>query len=77
MKKSVIRKYLILSILTGVIMGIIFPIFTSFFMHPKSETSQFIFIASCVMAGIFVGGISFFYWENHNYKKFTAIKYVF
>lgn len=60
MKKSVIRKYLILSILTGVIMGIIFPIFTSFFMHPKSETSQFIFIASCVMAGIFVGGLSFF-----------------
>ncbi|WP_099467186.1 HAMP domain-containing protein [Konateibacter massiliensis] len=59
MKKSIIQRYLILSILSGVIMGVIFPMFASLFMTAKSETAASYFTVACVFAGIIVGVISF------------------
>lgn len=60
MKKSVIRLYLILCLVSGIVMGSIFPVFASFFMKPKSSDSEIIFTIGCVIAGIGVGLISYF-----------------
>ena len=58
-KKSVIRKYLVLSILAGVIMGSIFPVFASLFTTYKDPAYGIYFVISCVVAGVMVGMISF------------------
>ena len=58
MKKSIIRKYLYLSILAGIIMGAVFPFFARIFMISKSETAYLLFTISCVGAGIIVGLVS-------------------
>lgn len=59
MKKSIIRTYLNLSVVSGIVMGIIFPIFTKLFMVPKTELSNLFFTLSCVLAGTIVGVVSF------------------
>lgn len=59
-KKSIIRNYLLLSLLSGICMGIIFPFFSGLFTSYKSDTSHIIFTFSCIGAGIAVGLISFF-----------------
>ncbi len=59
MKKSVIRTYFCLCIISGIIMGIIFPIFAGLFMTAKSSASELYFTVGCIFAGIMVGGISF------------------
>lgn len=60
MKKSIIRNYLFLSLLSGICMGIIFPFFSGLFTSYNSITSHIIFSVSCIGAGLAVGFISFF-----------------
>lgn len=55
-----IRKFLLLSLGFGILMGLIFPIFASFFTVYKSQESQFIFITACILAGVTVGAVSYF-----------------
>lgn len=59
-KKSIIRRYFLMSLFTGLIMGIIFPFFGSLFTNYKGEGYRLPFMAACVLAGIFVGVVSFF-----------------
>lgn len=58
-KKSVIRKNLILTLLFGISMGIIFPVFASFFVIYNNEKAKLIFTVLSVFAGIFVGVTAF------------------
>lgn len=58
-KKSIIRNYLLLSLLAGIMMGLIFPLFASLFTHYKSPAYQLPFTLCCVVAGCIVGVISF------------------
>jgi len=59
MKSSIIKKYFILSIAFGAMMGIIFPIYAYFFVTPKSQVFGIIFIAGCIVAGLLVGLFSY------------------
>lgn len=59
MKRSIIRQYLILSLVTGIIMGGIFPIFAGFFTTYKQPSYLAVFIIACIIAGIIVGLVSF------------------
>jgi methyl-accepting chemotaxis protein len=60
-RKSIIRHYLNLSLLAGVLMGAIFPLFSLLFVDKfKNSTMFIIFTLSCIIAGITVGFISFF-----------------
>lgn len=59
MKKSIIRRYLILSLLTGTAMGIIFPFFASIFTTYKQPSFLIVFSVACILAGVFVGLVSF------------------
>lgn len=59
MKKSVIRNYLYFSLLTGTVMGIIFPFFAGLFTYYKEDSLKKWFVLSCIIAGIMVGVISF------------------
>ncbi len=57
--KSVIRRYLFLSIFVGVLMGIIFPVLASFFTYYKKSSYSMYFILICIVAGVMVGFTSF------------------
>lgn len=58
--KGIIFKYFISSILFGVVMGILFPIFSRFFFTSYiSKLSFVLYNLSCVSAGILVGVVSF------------------
>lgn len=59
-KAGQIRRFLFLSLGFGILMGIIFPIFTSFFMEYKNEEGKLIFIVLCIVAGILVGLVAYF-----------------
>ena len=59
-KKSIIKKYFFASISFGVLMGLIFPFYTIFFVTFKSEIYKFVYVAGCIIAGIIVGAFSFF-----------------
>jgi len=59
MKKSIIRRYLVLSLLFGLAMGVIFPVFASFFVTFPSADRLFWFSLCCVGAGLVVGLVSF------------------
>lgn len=65
--KSVIRRYFILSIGSGILMGLIFPPFAGLFTIYKKESYSILFTLSCVAAGIIVGLISYYI------GKFTLI----
>jgi methyl-accepting chemotaxis protein len=58
-KAGQIRKFLFLSLGFGLIMGLVFPIFASFFTEYKNKECQIIFIISCIIAGITVGLVSY------------------
>ncbi|MDK2808429.1 MAG: hypothetical protein PWP24_1164 [Clostridiales bacterium] len=57
--KSIIRRYFVMSLMTGIIMGAIFPWFASLFTMYKSPAFQLPFSILCILAGSFVGIISF------------------
>lgn len=60
MKKSLIRRYLISSLLMGILVGNIFPYFSLLFVKSFRNSSSFVlFLLSCNFAGIFVGLTSF------------------
>ncbi|MHB8129564.1 MAG: methyl-accepting chemotaxis protein [Mobilitalea sp.] len=58
--KSVINKFFVLSMCTGIMMGLIFPVFSSFFTVYKQPSFSLYFRLSCIAAGIIVGFISFY-----------------
>ena len=55
MKKSIVRNYLVLSLIFGVIMGIVFPFYSILFVNFKSRVSGIFFVCGCILAGIVVG----------------------
>ncbi len=57
--KSIIRRYLSMSLVTGIAMGAIFPVFASIFTEYKTQNYQFPFTVLCILAGSFVGIVSF------------------
>jgi len=57
--KSILRRNLILSLIFGMGMGIIFPVYASFFVNFKSPLMELFFIAGCIVAGLAVGIVSF------------------
>lgn len=58
-KYSVVRKFLFLSLAFGILMGLVFPIYASFFVEFKSPTMKLFFSLGCVAAGILVGIFSY------------------
>ena len=60
MKKSLIRKYMYSTNLFGVLMGLIFPLYASFFVNYKTGIHKLIFIIGAILAGIAVGGFSYY-----------------
>ena len=58
-KHSIIKRYLFMSLFTGILMGIIFPFFASLFTNYKSASYKIPFTICCIMAGCIVGVISF------------------
>ncbi|HOF01407.1 MAG TPA: HAMP domain-containing methyl-accepting chemotaxis protein [Spirochaetota bacterium] len=76
-KKGDIRKFLILSIFSGVIVGLIFPIFTNIFV--KEYKSQFLFVlfcVACVLAGLLVGGLSYLIGKLTVLKGIRRLTYI-
>ena len=57
--QSIIKRYLVLSLVAGVMMGIIFPFFAALFTTYKSPALQIPFMICCILAGSIVGIISF------------------
>ncbi|HNX59368.1 MAG TPA: methyl-accepting chemotaxis protein [Spirochaetota bacterium] len=70
MKKSIIRNYLVFSILFGISMGVAFRIVTPFFVNFRSDNLNIIFSAMCLLAGIAVGLFSFLI------GKLTLIRFI-
>lgn len=58
-KKSLIQKYFISSMMFGIMMGCIFPVYAYFFVNFKSDLLMIWFIVGCIVAGIMVGAFSF------------------
>jgi methyl-accepting chemotaxis protein len=59
-RESVIKKYLVLSLLSGILMGCIFPFFSLLFVAEfKNKSSFILFTCSCLLAGVVVGLSSF------------------
>lgn len=59
MKKSIIRNNFILTIGFGILMGIVFPFYSLFFVNFKSLFHLIFFCCGCVIAGIIVGLVAF------------------
>lgn len=57
--KSIIRKNVLFSLVFGLIMGIVFPLFASFFVVYKDDRSRVVFSVLCIIAGLVVGVTSF------------------
>ncbi len=57
--KSIIRDNFIFSIGFGILVGIIFPLYASLFVHYKSAHLKHLFILSSIAAGVCVGVIAF------------------
>lgn len=56
---SVIKRFYIYSILFGIFMGIIFPIYADIFVEKwEDESMHLFFMIGCIAAGIFVGAFS-------------------
>ena len=60
MRVSVVRRFFLYSIGFGVLLGVVFPLFASLFVTFETRALMLLFIASCVLAGIVVGLVSFF-----------------
>ncbi len=67
---SVVAKTLRLSLLAGLAMGLIFPLFTLLFVRFPSPRILIIYWSACVVAGIGVGGIAF--WISRS----TVIRFI-
>ncbi len=60
MKRSILRVYFIASLSFGIIMGIVFPLFSSIFISSyKSQLHFYVYCISCIIAGIIVGLASY------------------
>lgn len=61
MQKNIVKNYLLASLFTGIMMGLIFPFFSMIFINSFKSSEHFIiFIVACICAGLAVGGITFF-----------------
>jgi len=58
--KSIIGLNFTLSLIFGLLMGILFPLYASFFVEYKSPVAKIVFIAGCLIAGILVGFGAYF-----------------
>lgn len=58
--KSIVRRNLILSLVFGLGMGIVFPLYASIFVEFKSPTMEIFFIVGCLVAGLVVGFVTFY-----------------
>ncbi len=72
--KNIIRKYLYMSIAAGVMMGLIFPPFASFFTTYKKESYGLPFSILCILAGVIVGLLSFAIGKVTLIKAITVMK---
>lgn len=68
--KNIVKKDLLLSILFGIAMGIVFPLYSILFVNFKSTVHSYIFTIGCMAAGFIVGIFSFFI------TKWTILKYI-
>lgn len=60
MKSSIIKKYKVLSLLSGLAMGIIFPFFSLLFVSGFKGNNSFLFFTlACIAAGLTVGLLSY------------------
>jgi methyl-accepting chemotaxis protein len=58
---SILKKYLLLSLAFGILMGIVFRCVTPFFVEFKSNTLADFFTIMCISAGIMVGYFSYWF----------------
>jgi methyl-accepting chemotaxis protein len=70
MRKSIIRRYFILTMAFGVTMGLIFPFYAGLFTSIEVGLKSYLFNAGCIAAGIMVGLFSY------TICRFTIIKSV-
>lgn len=54
-----IRKNFLYSLLFGLVMGLIFPLYAHFFVDFKSQNHFYFFLSGCILAGIIVGVVAF------------------
>jgi methyl-accepting chemotaxis protein len=73
MKIGILKKYLYLSLLFGLLMGIIFRLVTPFFVQFLSETLSYLFTALCLSAGLMVGLFSYFIGKQSLLKTILEI----
>jgi len=58
--KSIVRRFFFLSVVFGISMGAVFPIYAQFFVKNwESKTKEYLFVIGCVFAGVFVGLFSY------------------
>jgi methyl-accepting chemotaxis protein len=60
MKKSILKKLQVYMTCFGVFMGLVFPVYASFFVEWKEGMFVY-FVMGCIMAGITVGVVSFMF----------------
>jgi methyl-accepting chemotaxis protein len=73
MKIGILKKYLSLCLLFGLLMGIIFRLVTPFFVQFLSETLSHLFTALCLSAGLLVGLFSYFIGKQSLLKTILEI----
>ncbi len=57
---SRLRAYMVISLGFGIVMGVLFPIYASFFVTYETRLEKLLFQTGCVLAGVLVGGVSYF-----------------
>lgn len=72
-KKSIMKIYLFSSISFGILMGVIFPLYSIIFVNFKSDLSMIIFSIGCIIAGILVGVFSYIIGKLTVVKTFNRI----
>ena len=75
--KSVIKRYFFLSILFGILMGIVFPFYSEIFVTYKSNLLRLYYFGSCIIAGIFVGFFAFYIGKLTILKFFSSLSKAF
>jgi methyl-accepting chemotaxis protein len=66
----IVRTYLAVSVGFGVLIGLVFPVYASFFVDYKSEERRMAFLLGCVLAGALVGFASFLI------GRFTVLRFI-
>lgn len=72
-KKSILRTYLIYSLLFGIGMGVAFRLITPYFVDFKSDVLMNLFSILCISAGIMVGYFSYWIGKNSLLKTILNI----